>query len=83
MESGGLRVEALFPNDQNMTGNPTLTRWRELTERGFPYLKAQLLRDNPHEADIADWRSVVEERSFNPAIIDAHLAGACGQPQRA
>jgi hypothetical protein len=73
MESGGLKVEALFPNGPDMSGNPTLTRWKELADEGFPFVKAQLLRDNPRDVDITDWRAFVEERSFNPAVIDAHL----------
>lgn len=50
--------------------NPTAELWRELIEAGFPFLKRELLRDNPARvADIADWRDVV--RTHMPADISA------------
>jgi len=40
--------------------NPTAELWRQLLLAGFPFLKVELLRQNPTEVpDIADWRSVV------------------------
>jgi hypothetical protein len=46
--------------------NPTSDLWRQLLETGFPFLKRELLRDNPSQiADIAEWREVVE-RTMGP-----------------
>jgi hypothetical protein len=40
--------------------NPTAELWRELLQAGFPFIKRELLRDNPANVqDIADWHSVV------------------------
>ncbi len=40
--------------------NPTSDLWRQLLRAGFPFLKRELLRNNPtHVADIADWREEV------------------------
>jgi lipopolysaccharide biosynthesis protein len=42
--------------------NPTSDMWRQLLAAGFPFLKRELLRDNPtNVSDIMDWREVVAE----------------------
>lgn len=44
--------------------NPTSDMWRQLLQAGFPFLKRELLRDNPtHVSDVTDWRAVVAETS--------------------
>ncbi|MBV8096968.1 MAG: lipopolysaccharide biosynthesis protein, partial [Acetobacteraceae bacterium] len=43
--------------------NPTNELWRQLLLAGFPFIKRELLRDNPGEvADVADWRVIVEQQ---------------------
>jgi hypothetical protein len=54
--------------------NPTLTGWRELIDEGFPFLKVQLMRDNPRGADLSDWESFVAARGYDPALIRDYLA---------
>ncbi len=40
--------------------NPTSDLWRELLLTGYPFLKRELLRDNPSfVADVGEWRAVV------------------------
>jgi hypothetical protein len=40
--------------------NPTAELWRQLLLTGFPFLKIELLRDNPANVeDISDWRAAV------------------------
>lgn len=40
--------------------NPTSDLWRQLLRLGFPFVKRELLRDNPSDvADVADWRDEV------------------------
>ena len=49
--------------------NPTSDLWRQLLRAGFPFIKRELLRDNPSEvADISEWRDEVE-RKFGPVPI--------------
>jgi hypothetical protein len=72
MRAGGLAVEALFPAAGD--GNPTLTRWRELIGAGFPFIKVQLLRENPAHADIDGWQEIVRAGGLDPALIEEHLA---------
>jgi lipopolysaccharide biosynthesis protein len=42
--------------------NPTSDLWRQLLVSGFPFIKRELLRDNPTEVqDIGDWINVARE----------------------
>jgi hypothetical protein len=73
--NAGLSAEALFPSAPGEPANPTLSNWRALIRSGFPFIKVQLLRDNPLGADLDGWQDVVAERGFDPALIERHLAG--------
>jgi hypothetical protein len=55
--------------------NPTSDLWRQLLHAGFPFLKRELLRENPtYVADVTDWREVVIELlGADPGIIDRDL----------
>ncbi|MCW3473312.1 rhamnan synthesis F family protein [Rhodovastum sp. RN2-1] len=58
--------------------NPTSDLWRQLLRAGFPFIKRELLRDNPSQvADINDWRDVVR-RNFGgvPDVIERDLQKA-------
>lgn len=72
----GVSVAALFPVDLHAARkrNPSLTIWRELIDAGFPFLKIQLLRDNPARADIRDWESVIASQQYDVGIIRRYLA---------
>ena len=42
--------------------NPTSDLWRQLLQAGFPFVKRELLRDNPsYVADLIDWRDEVRK----------------------
>jgi lipopolysaccharide biosynthesis protein len=63
----GLRCRAVWPiadmalpNRASRTVNPTHDLWRQLLDAGFPFIKRELVRDNPARiADAAEWRKVV------------------------
>jgi lipopolysaccharide biosynthesis protein len=56
--AAGLTARALFP--RRKPGNPTLNDWQALLDAGFPFLKRELLRDNPTgETDLDAWRPAV------------------------
>jgi lipopolysaccharide biosynthesis protein len=82
LTDGGLAGRALVPAGADLlpTENPTLHRWRELLAAGAPYVKVQLLRDNPHRQAIDDWPAVVRGYGYDPALVyrhlGRHLAGA-------
>jgi len=44
--------------------NPTSDLWRQLMQTRFPFIKRELLRDNPtHVPDVAEWREVAVAQS--------------------
>jgi hypothetical protein len=57
--------------------NPTADLWRQLLLSGFPFIKRELLRDNPAEVeDISDWIALVRERLHADAdqiLVDLRL----------
>ncbi len=61
LEQAGLRSAALFPFTPVSSSNPCIARWRELLAAGYPFLKRELLRDNPTaDPAVATWREQVE-----------------------
>ncbi len=56
--------------------NPTSDLWRPLLRRGYPFLKRELLRENPTRVgDLWDWRATLAGISeIDPAVIRADLA---------
>jgi O-antigen biosynthesis protein len=74
MTRGGLTTEALFPTNPKRYGNPTHQDWRWLLDNGFPYIKAQLIRDQLAGFDTDEWRRLVAERGLDPAMIEPNLA---------
>lgn len=55
--------------------NPTADLWRHLLRNGYPFLKRELLRDNPTRIeDVGDWTRVLrDELGVDPAPIVADL----------
>ncbi len=70
----GVRAEAMFLPGEPQDGNPTLTRWRELLDACFPYIKVQLLRDNPFDSSLTDWRAAARHSGFDLAMVDRQVA---------
>ncbi|OYV38877.1 MAG: lipopolysaccharide biosynthesis protein [Rhodospirillales bacterium 20-64-7] len=54
--------------------NPTADLWRQLLMSGFPFIKRELLRDNPTKVeDVGDWKEVVREALAadpDPILLD-------------
>lgn len=72
-KAAALRTATLFPSTDPEVGNPTLTGWRNLLEQGFPYIKVQLLRDNPSAVPLDDWRSQAEHHGFALDMLDRQI----------
>ena len=55
--------------------NPTADLWRHLLRAGYPFLKRELLRDNPTKVeDVGDWAAVLrDDLGVDPAPIVADL----------
>ena len=81
LERAGLRTAALFPFTPASAVNPCIVRWRELLAAGYPFVKRELLRDNPAaDPAVASWREQVEAcfggaGGFLLAGIAGELAG--------
>ena len=75
LDEAGLRGDVLIPAaaTQSSAENPTLHRWRDLLVEGSPYLKVQLLRENPHRQAIGDWPQVVRAHGLDPDLVQRHL----------
>ncbi|MGH7193024.1 MAG: rhamnan synthesis F family protein, partial [Candidatus Saccharimonadales bacterium] len=54
--------------------NPTSDLWRQLLCNGFPFIKRELLRDNPTKVDdLSEWRGIVSataELDLSPILLD-------------
>lgn len=70
-----LQVEVLFPlgEDDPRAANPTLAAWQELLRNGMPFVKVQLLRENPMQVDIRRWRTDLTAAGFRMEEIEMHL----------
>jgi lipopolysaccharide biosynthesis protein len=75
LSKSGLKCGVLFPTtDRNAAGiNPTLDRWKELIEAGFPFIKVAVLRDKPNPIDIRNWRDILSKEGYDITMIDEHL----------
>ncbi len=72
------KVQALRIRDcaaRRVPMNPTSDLWRQLLLSGFPFIKRELLRDNPSEVqDVGDWDEVVREAlGADPELIRQDL----------
>ena len=67
-ENAGLTGEVLFPSGHGAP--PTLLGWKALVDRGFPFVKVQLLRDNPFNDDLSNWRDFIRLRGYDPVLCE-------------
>ena len=72
--AAGLRTDILFDLEDGSIDNPTLVGWRRLLALDFPYLKIQLLRDNPFAMPLHGWRGTAAAAGFNLDRLDNQLA---------
>ena len=62
LQQEGFKLESLYSINAN--GNILHAEWESLIcDRNFPFIKVSLLRDNPHQVDISNWKSVVGSRN--------------------
>jgi hypothetical protein len=64
--------------------NPTSDLWRQLLISGFPFIKRELLRDNPTKVqDVGDWAEVVRDvlgADPEPILLDLRIMLKDGAP---
>ena len=72
--NSNLNVSSLCPVIKGGAKNQLHYEWQELIQsRDFPFIKIELLRDNPLKVDINEWESVIEKLSYDPLLIKEHL----------
>lgn len=67
----------LFPEArQEEYGNLNITHtyWDYLVSHGFPFVKVELLRDNPVRSNILQWRYVLEKHGASIDKVTRHLS---------
>ena len=77
LANGGLRPGVLVALEDvsSVVCNPTLNPWRKTLLVGkSPFVKVQLLRDNPLSSDIDNWQKLVAQFGYDPAVIESHLS---------
>jgi hypothetical protein len=69
-------IEVLFPTTDDVQPpiNPTLVFWRDLLQRGFPFLKVQVLRDDLKQVDRSGWEEWLEPNAPLKTMIEDHLS---------
>jgi hypothetical protein len=73
-EAAGLRVGAVVAWDKHgFADNPAMHGWRALLHLGLPFVKVQLLRDNPTASVIDGWAGVLRERGYPAGLVVNHL----------
>ena len=67
-------VECKLSRNLSKRNNPTHLLWKETMLRGSPFLKIELVRDNPVHADIRFLPTLLKQYStYNPELIKKHL----------
>jgi hypothetical protein len=59
---------------QVANGNPTMHPWRRLLDQGCPFVKVQLLRDDPVRSDLKGWTVELSARGYPVRLILDHLS---------
>lgn len=75
----GFRVGALFSTSEmsrESNENLTIHAWRKLIEKGFPFVKLQLLRDNPENQDLTGWEDVLRGVGYDPDVLPECLTAS-------
>ncbi|MBK5927309.1 hypothetical protein [Rhodobaculum claviforme] len=70
-------LDALFPGcdpDEVALVNVSHSYWEHLVQCGMPFVKVELLRDNPLKVPIQHWRAVMARHGADIDEVEAHLA---------
>ncbi len=67
----GLICEAVFKVPSGSDVNPTIEHWKHLLRIGFPFLKTQVLTENPTGSDFTDWRKLIASAGYD--VADAEI----------
>jgi O-antigen biosynthesis protein len=73
--NSNLNVGTYISSNEFSKNNPCHIHWKELLiQKKFPFIKKELLRDNPRALNISDWEEVIESISnYDTSIIKKNL----------
>jgi lipopolysaccharide biosynthesis protein len=73
-EAAGFRVGTAVPWEAHrLARNPAMDGWRVLLKLGCPFVKVQLLRDNPIPSNLDGWDAELRRRSYPVELVIDHL----------
>lgn len=78
LRTHGITCEALFPIHEiteETECNTTLNHWKELLERGFPFVKVRALQHLSPQVGTGGWRETIAKTGYDPQIIDRYMNG--------
>jgi hypothetical protein len=85
LQAHDVSYEVLFPTERDGVQapllNPTVFDWRDLVDRGFPFLKVELIRDRALQSDPTGWENRISDARLVRQIQD-HLATVQNVPSR-
>ena len=73
MRAAGLSVDCMNPALDIGYMNNTHYEWRSLLQRGSPFLKIELVRDNPMNLDLGDLPDYIRSFDYPIELIDKEL----------
>jgi hypothetical protein len=73
-ERARLSVSSLIPAHPEHGANPTIDGWSSLLMKGLPFIKIQLLRDNPRSVDLSNWEEIAKSYGFNMSRLHYQIA---------
>jgi Rhamnan synthesis protein F len=71
MREAGLTCEALYPSVDKK--NPTIFYWRELVEKGSPFIKFMVIREHFEGVDNSTWQEVLRRRGYDTTLVERSL----------
>lgn len=77
--AAGLSCDSLFKPEKGQKNgrlNPSIHLWREILDDALPFVKVQLLRDNPTDEKLDDWQEVLAGHGFDVPAIAGVLQGS-------
>ncbi len=70
----GLKCQVMYPADSDAKTNHTITGWKSLISRGFPFVKITTLRDNFPNVDINGWREILDAAGFDVSLAEQAIS---------
>lgn len=74
LQKSGAKTGALWPTPDFLEQNPSIFGWRQLIDRGMPFLKVSVLREQDPLLDNGDWQNVLAEHGYPLSMANAAIS---------